>query len=52
MANKNNCLKAIKDLNGQMFKGRKIVLDRAVAKENYMAEKLNDDKDRDSEGNN
>lgn len=25
--NRNSCLKAVKDLNGVMFKGRKIVLD-------------------------
>jgi len=42
MANKNQCLKAMKELNGTTFKGRTIVLDLAVSKENFMTEKLND----------
>jgi RNA recognition motif-containing protein len=41
MSNKNECLKAIKMLNGTSFKGRTIVLDMAVSKENFMTEKLN-----------
>lgn len=40
MANKNSCLKAIKELNGTQYKGRPIVLDMAVSKENFMTEKL------------
>lgn len=32
MANKNDCLRAIKKLNGINFKGRTIVLDMAVSK--------------------
>jgi RNA recognition motif-containing protein len=42
MGTKNQCLKAIKRLNGSSFKGRTIVLDMAVSKENYMTEKLNE----------
>jgi RNA recognition motif-containing protein len=41
MSNRNECLKAIKMLNGTLYKGRTIVLDMAVSKENFMTEKLN-----------
>lgn len=40
MTNKIDCLKAIKKLNGTQYKGRPIVLDLAVSKENFMTEKL------------
>jgi RNA recognition motif-containing protein len=42
MSNRNECLKAIKMLNGTLYKGRTIVLDMAVSKENFMTEKLNE----------
>lgn len=44
MSNKNECLRIIKKLNGTSYKGRTIVIDMAVSKENFMTEKLNDDK--------
>lgn len=40
MENKIECLKAIKQLNGSSYKGRTIVLDMSVSKENFMTEKL------------
>ena len=39
------CLKAIKQLNQTMFKGRTIVLDEAVAKDKFMGDKLAQNKD-------
>ena len=39
------CLKAIKQLNQTMFKGRTIVLDEAVAKDRFLGDKLIQNKD-------
>lgn len=42
MANRNECGRAIEALNGTKYKGRTIVLDMAVSKENFMTDKLNE----------